>query len=169
MKNRKEPRDPLVRISGDCLMPNHFHLLFEEIKDGGISRFMHKLGTGYVEYFNHKYDRVGTLFQSRFKAEIVDNDEYLQYLLVYINVLNPGQLVEPNLKEEGVKDIKKVMKFAEQFPWSTHQEYLNKRKSIIIEKGLLGEIFSNPKHYRNFCESVLIEKKINEIPHLFLE
>ncbi len=141
----------------------------EEIKNGGISRFMHKLGVGYAEYFNHKYNRVGTFFQSRFKAELADSEQYLQYLLVYINVINPGQIIEPKLKEEGVKNIKKIMKFAEEFPWSTHQEYLNKRKSIIIEKGLLGEIFSDPEYYRDFCESVLIEKKINKISHLFLE
>jgi len=169
LKTKGEPREPLVRILADCLMPNHYHLLLEEIKDNGISRFMHKLGTGYTEYFNNKYNRVGSLFQGPFKAILIDNEKYLQYLLIYINVVNPGELIEPHLREIGVKNIDKVMRFAEKYLWSTNQEYLNKRKSIIIEKGLLGEIFSDPKYYREFAESVLIDKKFDEIIPLTLE
>lgn len=162
-------RDPLVRIMADCLMPNHFHLLIEEIKKNGISRFMHKLGTGYAKYFNNKYERVGSLFQGTFKAVLVDAEEYLRYLLIYINVINPGELIEPQLKEKGVKDVKAIMRFAREYPWSTHPEYLNKRSSIIIEKGLLGEFFSNPKEYQKFAKEILATKKFQEISHLTFE
>jgi len=169
LKTKGEPREPIVRILADCLMPNHYHLLLEEIKENGISRFMHKLGTGYTEYFNNKYDRVGSLFQGPFKASSIENERYLQYLLVYLNVINHGELIEPHVKELGVKDIKKVMRFAEEYLWGTNQEYLNKRKSIIIEKGLLGELFSDPNYYKEFVESVLIDKKFDEIQDLTLE
>ncbi len=162
-------RDPLVRIIADCLMPNHYHLLMEEIKDGGISRFMQKLGTGYARYFNNKYERVGSLFQGPFKAILIENETYLQYLLAYINVVNPGELVEPNLKEEGVKNIETIMRFIEEYQWSTHPEYLNKRNSIIIEKGLLGEFFPDPEKYREFAKDVLLSKKFNTIKYLSLE
>ncbi len=162
LKTKGGKREPLVRIMADCLMLNHYHLLVEEIKDGGISRFMHKLGTGYTEYFNNKYERVGSLCQGTFKAALIDNETYLQYLLVYINVLNPGELIEPNLKEGGVKDVERIMQFAERYQWSTNLEYLNKRKSIIIEKGLLGEIFSIPSEYRKFSKSLLLDKKFND-------
>ncbi len=90
LKNNLTERIPLVEIMADCLMTNHFHLILKEIKKNGISRFMHKLGTGYAKYFNEKYDRVGGLFQGRFKAVLIEKDLYLQCLLVYINVLNPG-------------------------------------------------------------------------------
>ncbi len=165
----KRKRDSLVRIIADCLMPNHFHLLLEEIKENGISRFMHKLGTGYAEYFNNKYNRVGTLFQGRFKAISVEEETYLEYLLVYINVINPGELVEPKLKEVGVKNVKKIMRFANDYSWSTHQEYIGKRESIIIEKGLLGEIFPDGRKYRQFTEDILESKKWEEIKGLSLE
>jgi len=168
-EKEKRIRDPLVRILADCLMPNHFHLLIEEIKEGGISRFMHKLGVGYTKYFNNKYKRVGSLLQGTFKAAFVDNERYLQYLLVYINVLNPGELIEPNLKENGVQDIEKIMQFAEEYQWSTNPEYLNKRDSIIIEKGLLGEIFPDPEEYRRFARDILKSRKFEEIRHLTLE
>ncbi len=165
----KRNREPLVRIMADCLMPNHFHLLLEEIKEGGISRFMHKLGTGYAEYFNNKYNRVGALFQSRFKAAPVEEETYLEYLLVYINVINPGELVEPKLKEVGVNNVKEIMRFADDYSWSTHQEYTGKRESIIIEKGLLGEIFSNKWKYNQFVEDVLEGKKWERVNNLSLE
>ena len=166
---RGTKREPLVRILADCLMPNHFHLLIEEIKDGGISKFMHKLGTGYTGYFNGKYKRVGPLFQGAFKAVQIDNERYLQYLLVYMNVINPGQLIEPNLKEEGAKNIKKIMEFAEKYQWSTHREYLNKRNSIIIEKGLLKNFFPTSNKYLEFAKSVLSDRRYNEINSLMLE
>lgn len=169
MFSRQQERKPLVRIMADCLMPNHFHLILEEIKDGGISHFMHRLGTGYVKFFNKKYDRVGGLFQGRFKAVPVEQELYLKYLLIYINVVNPGQLVEPELKEIGARDMDTIMRFAEGYPWSTHQEYLGKRKSTIIDKGILGELFPDPSEYQKFAADVLSGKKFIEISHLILE
>ena len=162
-------RKPLVRLMADCLMPNHYHLLVEEIVDGGISRFMHKLGTGYTNYFNEKRKRVGPLFQGRFKAVMIESQEQLEYLLVYINVINPGQLLEPSLKEGGIKNVKKIMRFADDYPWGTHQEYSGKRSSFIIEKGLAGEIFPNSKQYRDFVFAVLEGKRSIDNDNLFLE
>lgn len=166
---QRAERKPLVKILADCLMPNHYHLLVEEIRDGGISKFMQKFGTGYTKYFNKKYDRVGSLFQGRFKAKVVDEDLYLQYLLVYINVVNPGQLIEPNLKEEGIHDIDAVIGFAEKYLWSTNQEYLQIRESIIIEKGVLGEFFPNGDTYKAFVRDILRSKKFVTISHLLFD
>ena len=129
---------------------------------------MHKLGTGYTKYFNNKYHRVGSLCQGPFKAVLIDNQTHLQYLLVYINVFNPGELIEPDLKR-GIRDVEKIMRFAEEYSWSTHREYLDKRNSIIVEKGLLGKIFSNPKEYREFTRGVLLGKKFEKICSLTLE
>lgn len=166
LASHPEPRHPLVRITTDCLMPNHYHLILEEIIDGGISRFMHKLGTGYTQYFNKKYNRVGSLFQGPFKAILIENELYLKYLLVYINVINPSELCEAKLTAEN---IEKVLSFVEEFLWSTHREYLGKRDSIIINKGLLGEIFSNPETYREFAKNMLLTKQYNSASPLFLE
>ena len=168
-KDKKEERTPLVRIMADCLMPNHFHLLIEEIQNGGISKFMHKLGLGYARYFNNKYERVGSLFQDKFKNILVDDEKYLLYLLVYINVLNPADLIEPGWREEGIKDIEAVLKFAVDYLWSTHQEYIGKRRSLIIEKGILKELLPTPKAYLDLVKAVLSGKGYQEIFHLALE
>lgn len=169
IKNKKNGRKSLVRILAYCIMPNHYHLLVEELEEGGIVKFMHKFGMGYARYFNNKHDRVGSLFQNRFKAVLVENERQLLYLLVYINVINPGQLVEPNLKDEGVRDMQKVLEKAEEHLWGTHLEYLSKRKSLIIDKGVLGELLPTAKAYRELVKNVLRDKKYSEIDHLFLE
>ena len=162
-------RKPLVRIMAYCVMGNHYHLLVEEIQEGGITKFMHKLGIGYAKYFNNKHDRVGSLFQDKFKNVIVDNERYLQYLLVYINVLNPAQYIEPNWKEEGIQSIENVLKYAENYLWSTHLEYVGKRNSLIIDKGILGELLPTPEEYLELVTAVLQGKKYEEISSLMLE
>jgi putative transposase len=169
VEKEREKRKPLVRIMADCLMSNHYHLILEEIEENGISAFMHRIGTGYTGYFNRKHKRVGGLFQGTFKANKVDKNIYLQYLLIYLNVVNPGELVEPKLKERGVKNIDMVMKFVSGYPWSTHQEYLGKRNSIIIDKGLLAYFFPTKIKYREFTREILLTKKFNADKRFFLD
>ena len=167
--NPANERERLVRILAYCVMDNHYHLLVEEIREGGITQFMHKFGIGYVKYFNKKHDRVGTLFQDKFKNILVEDDRYLQYLLVYINVLNPAYFIEPRWKEEGIANVEAVLQYAENYQWSTHRDYLGKRNSIIIERGVMGEMLPTPKAYFNLVRAVLEEKKYTAIEHLILE
>lgn len=162
-------REPLARIMAYCVMGNHFHLLVEEIREGGIMRFMHKLGLGYARYFNNKYERVGSLFQGRFKNVLVDDENYLQYLLVYINVLNPAEFVASNWKTEGMRDIEKVLEYAEEYKWSSHLDFLGKRGSLILDKGVLEKLLPTPKAYMNLVKMVLKGKKHEQIEHLTLE
>src|SRR3989339_1216668 len=73
--------EPLVSIGAWCLMTNHFHLLVKQEIDGGITRFMRKLGVGYSMFFNIKYQRTGSLFGGLFKAKLIDADDtYLKHL-----------------------------------------------------------------------------------------
>ncbi|OHA24386.1 MAG: hypothetical protein A3D50_00005 [Candidatus Taylorbacteria bacterium RIFCSPHIGHO2_02_FULL_44_12] len=72
-----ERQDQYVDIVAYCLMPNHFHIAVKEIVEGGISRFVHKLCTAYVMYYNFKYDHSGTIFQGPYNAKHVDSDGYL--------------------------------------------------------------------------------------------
>lgn len=119
---------------------------------------MHKLGAGYAKFFNKKYDRSGRLLEGPFKAVEVKNDLYLKYLLVYINILNPGQLIESNLKEKGTQDIDKILNFAKNYSFSTNSDHLGLRDSIIIDKGILGEIFKSTEEYNNFVKESLLSK-----------
>lgn len=162
-------REPLARIMAYCVMGNHFHLLVEEIREGGITKFMHKFGMGYAHYFNNKYRRVGSLFQGRFKNVLVENDQQLLYLLVYINVLNPAEFIASNWKEKGIEDIGKVLKFAENYLWSSHLDFLGKRGSLILDKGILAELLPTPKSYVDLVKAVLRDKNYQKIERLMLE
>jgi len=76
-----------VRCLAYCLMPNHFHLLLQPA-DLPLSRMMQQLNSSYGTRFNIRHQRVGHVFQGRFKALIVDNGAYLHRVLRYI-ALNP--------------------------------------------------------------------------------
>ncbi|MDD2909286.1 MAG: transposase [Candidatus Gracilibacteria bacterium] len=74
-----------------CLMPNHFHLLIKENSIEGptkIPDFMRKIQNSYAKYFNLKYNKKGPVFIGRYNAKPVNNDNYLQMAIVYIN-FNP--------------------------------------------------------------------------------
>lgn len=162
MTKKDEERKPLVRIMADCLKQNHYHLLLQEIQKNGISRFMQKLGTGYTKYFNKKYERVGPLFQGGFKAVGIKKDDQFRYIVAYINAINPGQELEPELKS-AAQDPEEILRFIEEYPWSTHREYLHKRESIIVDKGIAGELFSTPRQYQQFISDVIRGKKRPEL------
>ena len=70
-----------------CLMNNHYHLLIET-PEGNLSRGMRQLNGLYTQRFNQRHQRVGHLFQGRYKAILIDKDNYLLELCRYI-VLNP--------------------------------------------------------------------------------
>ena len=58
-------KDPLVKILCYCLKPNHFHLLLQEIREDGISKFMHKLGVGFANYYNAKHKKLAEFSKDR--------------------------------------------------------------------------------------------------------
>ena len=68
---------PLVKFTVYGINPNHFHFMLEQVSEKGIEKFMHRLGTGFSKYFNAKYKRSGSLFQGKFKAKLIDTNEYL--------------------------------------------------------------------------------------------
>ena len=76
----------LVSIIAYCLLPNHYHLILKQESENGISKFMQKLGTSHTMYFNAKHNRSGSLFQGKFKANMIDGDFGLPILSVYVNL-----------------------------------------------------------------------------------
>ena len=88
LTNLAKTSSPLVTFVSYVLMPNHFHLLVQQLTDDGISRLMKLLSDSYTRYFNTKNERVGPLLQGQFKAVRVESDEQLLHLSPYIH-LNP--------------------------------------------------------------------------------
>ena len=118
---------PIVAIGAYCLMPNHFHLLLQEIEEGGISKFMHRVGTSYTMYFNLKRERIGNLFVKPFRSKHIADDRYLKRVAQYIH-LNPVALYEPGWKKGLVKNMNALEKKLHAFPHSSLPDYEGQKR-----------------------------------------
>jgi REP element-mobilizing transposase RayT len=91
-----------------CLMKNHVHLLIHD-DEQQLSQIMQSINTSYALHFNKKYDRVGHVFQGRYKSEVVENEPYFLSAVRYIHN-NP-------VKAQLVRD-------PESYRWSSYRVYL---------------------------------------------
>lgn len=131
-KEKEKAKNTLVSIGAYTLMPNHFHLLVTQKIDGGVSKFMQKLSTGYAMYYNKKYNRTGGLFEGKFKSQHLHTDRYLKYIFSYIH-LNVIKLIDSKWKENGIKDVKKSLDYLNKYEYSSYLDYINvDRKQLKI-------------------------------------
>ena len=105
-----------------CLMGNHIHLLVKEEMEP-IDQIMKRIATRFVYWYNVKYQRVGHLFQDRFKSEPVENDSYFMTVIRYIHQ-NP-------LKAGLCKDIAS-------YKFSSYNDFVN--NSDLVDKDFVFEI-----------------------------
>lgn len=143
--------ETLVDIGAYVLMPNHFHILITPTENGNISKYMQKVCTGYVMYYNQKYQRTGSLFEGRFKSEHAGNDRYLKYLFSYIH-LNPIKLIDSKWKERGIKDTKKAIIFLNSYEYSSYLDYISteaRPQGIILNKAAFPDYFPNRKKFKS--------------------
>jgi REP element-mobilizing transposase RayT len=112
------------RVFGYCLMDNHAHLLIQEGEDD-ISTVVKRISSSYVYWYNKKYERVGHLFQERFKSECVEDESYFLAVLRYIH---------QNPVKAG------IVKFIDKYNWSSYSCYINEIDIIDYKYGL--SIFS---------------------------
>lgn len=112
-----------------CLMDNHVHLLVRESPEG-LATMMKRINASYAYYFNQKNQRVGHLFQDRFKSEPIEDDRYLLTVIRYIhnNPFKAGLVEKP-----------------EQYRWSSYTSYLfpHKHQEMIMETEFILSIFAN--------------------------
>ena len=98
-----------------CLMDNHVHLLIKECEEE-IGRSIKRISSSYVYWFNAKYERIGHLFQERFKSETVEDDRYFLTVLRYIH---------QNPVRAGL--TKKLGDYL----WSSYLEYIEGKYKLI--------------------------------------
>lgn len=167
-EQKKRPRKLLVEILVFCLRPNHFHLVLRQKVDGGISKFMQKLCTAYAMYFNLKYKRVGPLFQGKFKAVLVEKDTHFLYLPAYVHA-NALDSEFPEWRGGSVRNIKKAMKFLENYRWSSYLDYIGiKNFPSVTQRDFLKEnMKGHRREIRNWISGRMPEKKFNKIIHKF--
>ena len=131
-----------------CLMDNHYHILLET-PSGNLPQIMRHINGAYTTYFNVRRDRNGHLFQGRYKAIVVEKDEYAKELSRYIH-LNPVRA--------------KMVGAPEEYNWSSHKYYIGKEKTpewlqTDFVLGYFGrKVSESRKRYKAFV-SLLIGQK----------
>lgn len=151
----------VIQLEAYVLMPNHFHLLIQQKNSDAMKEFLQSLCTRYSVYFNKQHDRVGSLFQGRYKAVMVKTDEQLVHLSRYIH-LNPTDL--------GVS-----VDLLDKYPYSSFPNYLSQRDETWVIPGRILNQFRDKrsghlveKHYRNFVDDYA-NNQPEIIQHLTLE
>ena len=143
------PTERLTNIVAFCLMSNHFHLLLHECREGGISKFMQRLGTAYTMYFNERHERSGALFQGTFKSRLVDDEAYLLKILDYIH-LNPRKLGP-----------------LRNYTWSSYNDYCGRNMyPKILTQDILEDFTELPRNYDSWIEQ---QKDFTVIRHVTID
>ena len=85
------------QVHAYVLMPNHFHLLLTPLSEDGIGKLMQYVGRYYVQFFNGRYDRTGTLWEGRYRGTLVDPAHFLLPVSRYVesNPVRHGLVKEP--------------------------------------------------------------------------
>jgi len=165
----KKPRKLIVEILAFCLMPNHFHLLLRQREEGGLTKFMRKIGVGYANYFNQKYQRSGALFQGRFKLILVKEETHFIHLPYYIH-FNPLDLKMPDWRKGEIENYQNAIKFLESYRWSSHLDYLSKKNfPSVTQREFLLKIFGGSENYKRGIENWLKEMNLVKMKQLLLE
>lgn len=144
-----------IELLAYCLMPNHFHLLIKQKNKNDLKEFMQCLATSYSLYFNDRYERVGSLFQGRYKAILIKDDGYLLHLSRYIH-LNPAG------NDKGRTFVK-----LQEYDFSSYQDYVGVRNTKWLKPEFILEYFNgakdqaifNSQTYQKFVEEYVFDSK----------
>ena len=155
LENLKEAADKhQCDVHAYVLMTNHVHLLVTPHRDDSIGKMMQMLGRYYVQYFNARNKRTGTLWEGRYKATLIDTQQYLLTCMRYIE-LNP-------VRARNMAD------HPSQYPWSSYRYHaLGQRNELItahreyIRLGATGE--QRQAAYRQLFRTHIPEKTLEAI------
>jgi putative transposase len=140
-------------IHAYVLMTNHVHLLVTPQAEAGIGKMMQSVGRRYVQYFNHTYQRTGTLWEGRYRATLVDAERYLLRCYRYIE-LNPVRAERVNHPRD--------------YPWSSYRCHADGYADpLVVDHNLYLALHRNAeerrKAYRALFRSRLDEQTLGEI------
>ncbi|MCX6356712.1 MAG: transposase [Candidatus Aureabacteria bacterium] len=140
-----------VEVHCYVMMINHFHLLLRT-QLGNLNRFMQKFNTAYITYFNRRHARTGHLYQGRYKAILIDADNYLLELSRYVH-LNPVRVAK--LEKATLEQKIAILK---NYPWSSYRTYLGIEPTLYLhDEVILGMIGPKGKRCRKSYESFVLQ------------
>lgn len=132
-----------IEVFSYILMPNHYHLHIRPEDKEAVPELMKRLSNAYTGYFNLKYDRMGSLFEGRYKAVAVEGDEANLQVHRYIQI---NAVVAGLVRQVG------------EYKWSSEGEYLQGMTGICDTDRVLGQ-FGSRKEYREFLQDEVDYKR----------
>jgi putative transposase len=121
-----------------CLMSNHFHLLCYQIEEGSMTKLMRCVLSSYSKYFNNKYGLSGSVFETTYKASVIDSDQYLLHISRYVHS-NPDEW--------------------DDYKYSSIKYYLGKPPPDWLKTKRIKSLFDNQNEYINFLRDNLDQKQ----------
>lgn len=129
-----------------CIMNNHVHMLLNQHKED-ISTIMKRINISYAVYYNKQYEKIGHVFQDRFKSKVVDNEPYLYTVFAYI--LN-------NPVKAG------IVKNYHDYKWSSAKAYFDKNDNITDVDFILNSMCPDRVKARKMLNSFINRKETDE-------
>ncbi|MDD4909485.1 MAG: transposase [Candidatus Omnitrophica bacterium] len=137
-----------INISHYCLMSNHIHLILEVNEASNLSRFMKRVNLRYVYYYRRKYAYCGHLWQDRFKAKTIDNEEYL---------IQCGKYIELNPVRAG------IVKRPEEYRFSSYLHYAYGAEDVLIQDNpFYSELGESQERRQTIYRDMIIEEMIEK-------
>ncbi len=129
-----------IKLVAFALMPNHFHLLVQELSDGGIPFFMQRTQNGFTKYSNIKQETSGHLLQGPYRIiHIRDNDQLL-YVSSYFH--------------RNCRELNSWKNRERKYPWSSLQDYVTENRfGKLLATEIVLEQFNGRKEYEEFVAS----------------
>ena len=131
-----------VAIHAYVVMDNHFHLLVTPETDDGPPKMMQAVGRAYVRYFNLRHQRTGTLWEGRYRSNLIESERYLLACMVYID-LNPvraGMVQQPA-----------------DFKWSSHRHCIGQASDKLVTPHALFWSLGNTPFAREAAYAELVQ------------
>ena len=131
-----------VAVHAYVLMDNHFHLLLTPDTSEGLPQMMQAVGRAYVRYFNLRHHRTGTLWEGRYRSNLIESERYLLACMGYID-LNP---VRAGLVEQ-----------AQDYRWSSHRHCIGQASDKLVTLHALYWALGNTPFAREAAYAELVQ------------
>ncbi len=141
-----------VKVVAFCLMPNHFHMILQQIEVSGISQYLKSVCNSYVKAVNKEQNRSGHLLEGKYKIKKITDDEYLLHLSRYIH-LNPVRA--------GLAGNALLWKF------SSYSEYVNHSRFPFVSPEVVLSQFKDVSEYQEFVDNYQPAEKLKISDFLF--
>ena len=135
-----------VDVHAYVLMGNHLHLLLTPQEDQALPKMMQAVGRAYVRYFNLRHKRTGTLWEGRYRSNLIESERYLLACMAYID-LNP---VRAHMVAQP-----------EDYAWSSFGHYTGRRTDRLITPPALYWGLGNTPFAREAAYAELVHAGIS--------